>query len=254
MTLALPSKAPGPLIAHRGASAHAPENTIPAYQLAADAGFAWIEVDTQLTRDGYPVMMHDFTVDRTTSGTGHVCKFTLKEIRRLEANKRFPDYGSLQVPTLEESLACVLRNDIGIVLEVKPIWGSDIEHARVVAERIDALWPRDNDKLVISSFSSSCLIELRRLLPWVSLALATDVIPTDPKAYLDMLGISAFHVNYGFALYQGLDRLLTTGAHISVATVNDPQIAATLLARGAHGVMTDRINLLGDGDPVVATA
>jgi len=245
MPLILPARAPGPLIAHRGASASAPENTIVAYQLAADSGFPWIEVDTQITRDGHPVMMHDFTIDRTTTGKGHVCNLTLAELQAFDANTRFPEFGPQKVPTLEETIDCVLKNDLGLVLEIKPIWGSDIEHARAVAKVVEACWPRENDKLVISSFSSSCLIEMHRLLPWACLALAAEVVPSDPAAYMKMLGISAFHFNFGFALTQGFDGLLETGAHVAVATVNDPQTARTLLDKGVHGVMTDRVDLFG---------
>ncbi|WP_137150950.1 glycerophosphodiester phosphodiesterase family protein [Devosia sp. FKR38] len=244
MALILPTKAPGAFIAHRGASAHAPENTLAAYHLAADAGFGWIEVDTQLSSDGRAVMMHDPTVDRTTDGHGHVCALDLAALRDLDAARVLPGQARQQIPTLEETIACVLDRDLGLVLEIKPIWGSDIEHGRAVAAIVEAMWPRDNDKLVVSSFSASCLLSFRRVTPWASLALAADVVVANPRDYIDMLGVSAFHLNYQFALDQGVDRLLATGAQVAVATVNDADLAARLLARGIHGIMTDRIDVM----------
>lgn len=245
MALILPATPPGAFIAHRGASAHAPENTIVAYQLAADAGFGWIEVDSQLSRDGRAVMMHDPSVDRTTDGHGHVCSLDFAALRDLDAGRSRPDHGHVQIPTLEETIACVLDRDLGLVLEIKPIWGADIEHGRAIARVVEAMWPRDNDKLVVSSFSASCLLAFRRTAPWVSLALAADVVVANPQDYIEMLGISAFHLNYQFALDQGIDGLLATGAHVAVATVNDVETASKLLARGVHGVMTDRIDVMG---------
>jgi glycerophosphoryl diester phosphodiesterase len=246
MAFILPAKPPGAFIAHRGASAHAPENTLVAYQLAADAGFGWIEVDTQLSRDGRAVMMHDATVDRTTDGSGHVCSLDFAALRDLDAGRSQPGHARAQIPTLEETIACVLDRDLGLVLEIKPIWGADIEHGRAVARVVEAMWPRDNDRLVVSSFSASCLLAFGRTAPWVSLALAADVVVANPQEYIDMLGVSSFHLNYRFALDQGIEGLLASGAHVAVATVNDHDLAATLLARGVHGVMTDRIDVMVD--------
>ena len=100
-------------LAHRGASALAPENTIEAFRLAAEVGAGGLEHDVHMTRDGHIVVIHDATVDRTTSGTGAVSEMTLDELRRLDAGHNFsPDGGparpyrgrGVRVPTLEEVL------------------------------------------------------------------------------------------------------------------------------------------------------
>jgi glycerophosphoryl diester phosphodiesterase len=100
-------------LAHRGASALAPENTIEAFRLAVEAGAGGLELDVHMTRDGHIVVIHDATVDRTTSGTGAVSEMTLDELRRLDAGHNFsPDGGparpyrgrGVRVPTLEEVL------------------------------------------------------------------------------------------------------------------------------------------------------
>lgn len=232
------------MIAHRGASIDAPENTLEAYALAADAGFGWIEVDTQLTQDGQPVMMHDFTVDRSTNGTGYVCELTLDQMRALDAAPHHPAYRGATVPTLAQTIELCLARDLGLVLELKPIWGADIETALAVADLLNRMWPRDNGKLVVTSFASLVLLTMRQAAPWVPLGFATEIVPANPKACMEMLGVSTFHLNYGFALRQGIDRLLAAGAQVAVATVNDADIARQLLAMGAQGVMTDSIDLL----------
>jgi glycerophosphoryl diester phosphodiesterase len=100
-------------LAHRGASALAPENTIEAFRLAVEAGAGGLELDVHMTRDGHIVVIHDATVDRTTNGSGAVSEMTLDELRRLDAGHTFsPDGGptrpyrgrGVRVPTLGEVL------------------------------------------------------------------------------------------------------------------------------------------------------
>src|SRR5918911_3904757 len=100
-------------LAHRGASALAPENTIEAFRLAVEAGAGGLELDVHMTRDGHIVVIHDATVDRTTNGFGAVSEMTFHELRRFDAGHDFsPDGGptrpyrgrGVQVPTLGEVL------------------------------------------------------------------------------------------------------------------------------------------------------
>ena len=112
------------LIAHRGFSALAPENTLAAFDLALASDFRHIELDVQLTADGVPVVIHDDTLGRTTDGSGPVAGSTLGEIKGLDAGSWFPNavergYVGLRVPTLEE----VLRRYAGkahLLVELKP--------------------------------------------------------------------------------------------------------------------------------------
>lgn len=92
------------VIAHRGEHLHHPENTLPAFQAAIDAGADYFELDVRTTSDGKFVIMHDSTLDRTTNGTGDVHKHTLAEIRALDAGAKFsPEFAGTKVPTLDEA-------------------------------------------------------------------------------------------------------------------------------------------------------
>ncbi|HCZ9045286.1 TPA: phage tail protein [Vibrio alginolyticus] len=107
-------------IAHRGASRGAPENTLPAYDLAGELGFWGAECDIQLTQDEHWILMHDGTVDRTTDGSGSVSSLTLAEIKALDAGSWFDDeYAGTRVPTLTEYLHCCKRNNLVPVIEIK---------------------------------------------------------------------------------------------------------------------------------------
>ena len=93
------------VIAHRGASAYAPENTLAAFRLGLEMGAQGLETDVRLTREGVPVLMHDERVDRTTDGHGRVADLTLGEVRRLDAGPWFgPRWAGERVPTLTEFL------------------------------------------------------------------------------------------------------------------------------------------------------
>ena len=105
------------MVAHRGFSSKAPENTLVAYKLAGMRGYWGAECDIQETSDGYFILMHDDTVDRTTNGTGSVADMTLEQIKALNV-KIVPGYYE-KVPTLEEYLICCKEYNLVPVIEIK---------------------------------------------------------------------------------------------------------------------------------------
>jgi glycerophosphoryl diester phosphodiesterase len=108
------------VIAHRGDSRTCPEQTIAAYTQAAERGAEMIEADVHRTRDGRLIMLHDATLDRTTSGSGPVAAIDHVELRTLDAGSWFsPDFAGERVPTLDELFDLAQRFDIALCLEVK---------------------------------------------------------------------------------------------------------------------------------------
>jgi glycerophosphoryl diester phosphodiesterase len=106
-------------ISHRGEHLHHPENTMPAFQSAIDAGADFIEVDVQTTSDGKLVLMHDSTVDRTTSGTGPIKNMTFDQIRALDPGAKFsPEFAGTKVPTFDEALD-LAHGKIGVYVDTK---------------------------------------------------------------------------------------------------------------------------------------
>src|SRR5262245_53494822 len=113
-------------ISHRGEHLHHPENTMPAYQAAVDAGADFIEVDVRTTTDGKLVIMHNDTVDARTDGKGAVKDMTLDEIRKLDAGiKTGAQFAGTKVPTFDEVLAFA-RGKIGIYVDTKRASAADI--------------------------------------------------------------------------------------------------------------------------------
>jgi glycerophosphoryl diester phosphodiesterase len=143
-------------IAHRGGPAHAPENTLLAFEKSIAAGVDWLEFDVQMSRDGFLVVLHDQRVDRTTNGAGLVAELTLEYLRTLDAG------GGERVPTFEEVIDLAKRGGVGILPEVKaPQLYPGIEGA-VVAALIEAGYL---DRAIIQSFVPQTLDAVRALSP-----------------------------------------------------------------------------------------
>ncbi len=109
--------------AHRGASGwdvqYAPENTMPAFERAVKMGADGIETDVQLTKDGVLVLAHDETIDRVSDGAGWIKDYTLKELRGFSFSKLHPEFGRVEIPTLEDLLYLVRDTDLELNLELK---------------------------------------------------------------------------------------------------------------------------------------
>jgi glycerophosphoryl diester phosphodiesterase len=163
------SPVPVPLvIAHRGDSAHRPENTLASFASALEIGAAYAEFDVHLTRDGEVVVIHDATLDRTTNGHGAVRDLTLAEIRRLSAGypARFGStYAGERVPTLGEVLG-LLRDRALAMIEIKPAAVTDDAEGGIEAHVVEEVRKARMEKEVaLISFERRALVRCRTLAP-----------------------------------------------------------------------------------------
>jgi glycerophosphoryl diester phosphodiesterase len=127
------------VIAHRGEHRAHPENTLPAFQAAIDAGADFFELDVRTTSDGRLVLMHDAKVDRTTNGTGAVRELTYDQIRALDAGAKFsPRFAGAKVPSFEEALA-LAHGKIGVYVDSKDIAPGDLAAALAKADMSGAV-------------------------------------------------------------------------------------------------------------------
>ncbi len=160
------------LVAHRGESAHAPENTVPSYRLAWRNGACWgAETDVYLTRDNVLVCNHDPTTDRTAKHPGNIREMTLAELRRLDVGKwKSPQWTGIQIPTLREVLDTVPPGK-HVFVEIK---SAGTGFAAAYNEAMLGSGVRD-DQVTIISFSGDELRNVRRDLPHVRTLLLTSV-------------------------------------------------------------------------------
>ena len=156
------------VIAHRGDSAHRPENTLASFASALESGTEIVELDVQLTRDGHVIVIHDPTLDRTTSGRGQVREMTLLEIRGLSAGypARFGDaYRGERVPTLAETLA-FLRERSRPMIELKSDSVTDDADGGLEALTIEEIRRAGMEReSVLISFSRRALLRCRKQAP-----------------------------------------------------------------------------------------
>jgi glycerophosphoryl diester phosphodiesterase len=148
------------VIAHRGASSYAPENTLAAFDLAIELGVRHVELDVELTRDGHVVVIHDDTVDRTTSGSGLVTDHTLTALRELDAGSWFgPRFAGARIPTFDEVLTRY-KGRVHLHTEIKGR-STDLSHrtADLVRQHDMA------DQVTVTSFQRARLEEIRAYAP-----------------------------------------------------------------------------------------
>ncbi len=165
------------VIAHRGYSLVAPENTLLAYQKAIEAGADMLEVDINLTRDGQLVMIHDHRLERTTNGTGFVHDHTLEELQSLDAGFHFqPKVPGTRIPTTEETFQ--LAKDAGILVcfEIK---GGEAARSVIIAEKLMELFKKYKafEWASISSYFPQAAAAARRLCP--ELLITRERLPDD---------------------------------------------------------------------------
>ncbi|MCW2235617.1 glycerophosphoryl diester phosphodiesterase [Azospirillum canadense] len=227
------------LIGHRGAKESAPENTLASLREAARQGARWVEVDVMLTRDRQPVLIHDDTLNRTTSGFGPVPDLTLAELKQLDAGSWFnPRFASETVPTLEEALALILDLGLGLNLEIKPYPGQDVPTAQVAIDTLKRLWPADRP-LLLSSFEVPCLEVARDLAPDIPRGYLLWDPPADWVAIADRVGAATLNVHQDRQTPESVAAYRATGRPVLAYTVNAPQRAQTLFGWGITAVFTD---------------
>src|SRR3970040_167766 len=150
------------LIAHRGASGTAPENTMAAFRRAIELGANFIETDLQLTRDAHLVAIHDVTLERTTNGHGTVRDHTLAELRQLDAGSWFsPEFAGEKIPTMDEIFGLAREADVVFFLELKAdvLWGVEHKLAHALRQSGEAA------RTMVLSFHDRILANVHRLDP-----------------------------------------------------------------------------------------
>jgi glycerophosphoryl diester phosphodiesterase len=228
------------VVAHRGASRYAPENTLAAFRLAADQGAQAIELDAKLCSGGEVVVIHDPTVDRTTNGRGAVAGLSLARLKSLDAGSFFhPSFSGEPIPTLEEVFAAVgSRLLINVELTNYATPGDALVPKTVDLVRAFGL----EERVLFSSFSPLNLFNARRLLPRVPCALLA--LPGRKGWWARSLilhGIAPQAVNPYFSdVSPGfVVRQHQAGRKVFVWTVNDPLDIKRMVAAGVDGLITD---------------
>ncbi|MEX0648155.1 MAG: glycerophosphodiester phosphodiesterase family protein [Balneolaceae bacterium] len=234
------------VIAHRGASYYAPENTMAAFRLAHEMNADMIELDVQLSKDGIPVVIHEPFLEKTTSGRGRVSDFTLSELQEFNAGSWFSDrFENEKIPSLDEVLQWA-AGKIAVNIEIKT---EAVALGEGVEEKVIALVQNyEMDRYVIfSSFDPRAIFEVNRLVPGMNTGILYDrsraaLLP--PSNLVNESGAGFFHVNWRWLNNRWLNDLKEHNIPVLTYTVNNERRMRQLIRRGVQGIFSDRPDLL----------
>ncbi len=223
--------------AHRGDSANAPENTIPAFEMAIEKNSHWIEIDVQEAMDGTVIVMHDSNFKRTTGINKNVWEINYSEIRKLDAGKSFSiKYKGTQIPVLDEVMK-LAKGKIKLNIEIKPS-GYEKNLEKSVAEIIK--FYDMEDECVVSSFSAESLKKIKAENPDIKTAYIMSVAVGDIKniPYAD-----AFSINSVFISENLVDSVHSAGKEIYAWTVNTKSEMIKMKEYDVDNIITDNPEL-----------
>lgn len=235
-------------IAHRGASAYYPENTMAAFKAAIEMQADMLELDILLSKDGKVVVIHDETLDRTTNGTGPVAEQTLAELKQLDAGSWFDKkFKGEPIPTLRDALE-LAKDSINVNIEIKTEAVSDEMYGGIeekALELVDALEMRD--QVIFSSFDYRAIAHLNQLDPGIPVAVLYNKSlknPKKPSALVDSLGAEGFNCSYKQLSNKWMRNTSSAGIPVLVYTINRELRMQTLIKRGVAGIFSDKPDLL----------
>lgn len=227
------------IFAHRGVSSLYPENTMAAFQAAADLGVEGIELDVQLSKERVPVVIHDPRLQRTTNGEGSVKDFSVKELKELTAGVNFEQTTTNEkIPTLEEVLQFAKTNNLIFNIELKGyIWEREEMLDSVIQMITDH---RLEKRVVISSFDHKELRMWHERNQDIELAALVTGALNEPETYLKSVGASVgYHYKTPLLLEDEVKHLIELGIQLRPYTVNDPDWLKRYMEWGCSGVITD---------------
>ncbi len=227
------------IIAHRGASGNAPENTLAAIQMAADHGAKWIEIDVNISRDGVPVLFHDDGLSRCSDGSGLVIEHNLAALKTLDAGSWFDSsFKHEKIATLEECLQLCNNLNLGINLEIKPCSGWELPTTNAIADLLNK--QPTLPQIVISSFSHIAVKHAADKLPDITRSCLYLVAPPDWQALINEVGASNIHLHANSLLnVEKTNAYKAEGLGVYCYTVNTTEQASQLFEIGVDGVFTN---------------
>ena len=230
-----------PLIwAHRGASAYEPENTLPAFAKAAEMKADGIELDIQLTRDDQIVILHDETLERTSTGKGWLKDYTLDQLREFDFRfpKKFPDHEPVKIPTMREVFELIRPTSLTINIELKTgiVFYRDIERRILDMTREYGM----EDRVIYSSFNHYTIRKIREMDPKAETGLLYQDGFIDMPEYGHGMGVTALHpALYNLQYPDYIESCRRLGLDVNTWTVNKKEHMQLCCQYGVHAIITN---------------
>jgi glycerophosphoryl diester phosphodiesterase len=233
------------LFAHRGGGSLAPENTLAAIKMGREQSFAAVEFDVKLAQDNVAVLMHDATLERTTSGSGFVADQGIARLETLDAGGWHSEaYRGERIPRFTAVAKYLHATGLMANVEIKPCPGREAETGRVVAELCSELWRDRLVKPLLSSFSIEALRAARAATTDLPIGLLVPVPAEANLALLEELGAVSIHCDHENITAHFVTLFHRHGYRVMTYTVNEPARAAILLDVGVDGIFTDNLTVM----------
>lgn len=236
-------------VAHRGAGRAAPENTLAAFRMGAARGFRMMEYDVKLTADDVPILLHDDTLERSSSGRGRAADFRYAELARFDFGSwHSPAYAGEPVATLYGIAAYTRAHGIHSNIEIKPTPGMETHTGERIALLARQLWDGAELPPLLSSFSETALAAARDAAPELPRALLiAEELPHDWRERVSWLQCTGLNLNHRYTTQDIVQQVLDAKLSVAIWTVNDMLRARELLAWGCHAIITDEVETMAPG-------
>ena len=234
------------IISHRGANKYAPQNTLPAFERSLQLGVDGFETDVHMTKDGVPVICHNYTINATSNGMGSISSFDVEDLRKFDFGSYYsPQFKGTKIPLLDEFLDLVASSDIEIMnIELK---SPRERETGIVEKTIEAVKAHNLFKrLLISSFDSKLLVEAKKIdsrcqtgYLYCPNHMDVPVAMINPVAAAKKIGADALHPMdiYVSPLYVKLAH--KAGIKVNVWTINSENKIRKMIKYGVDGIITD---------------
>ena len=238
-------------IAHRGASAYAPENTMAAFELAVQMGADAIELDVQMTKDEHVVVMHDLSIDRTSNGTGFIRDMTYDELSRFNYTYKFKDQfeaDKCTVLKLEQVIAFAKENGLYLNIETK-----DYTNPYGKVNALTAQLLRDyeyTDHALMASLNHSAVANVKKDFPEIQTAIAFITGIYDLPAYAKSCKADALHPISMMVNEVFMEMADASGLAVNAWTVDNLEELSRLKKLGVAGVMTNKPDVFHDVESI----
>jgi len=229
-----------PVIAHRGASASAPENTMSAFIKAALLGIKWIECDVMQSSDKKLLIHHDETLERTTNGKGLLIDHSYAYLRTLDAGRRFsPQFSGEKIPSFIELMDFLYKYKLSANIELKAYPGQEESLVKKVISEATPFLESEDISIIFSSFSVKSMYFLRKYAPTSMLGLLLHEWEPHWEESCHALDCTTIHVNQGILTQEKAKKIKAMGKFLLSYTVNDPTRAKQLYHWGVDAVFSD---------------
>ncbi|WP_174613671.1 glycerophosphodiester phosphodiesterase [Virgibacillus ihumii] len=226
------------IIAHRGASRSAPENTMSAFELAYQSGAEGIETDVQLTKDNVPVIMHDERLKRTTNGTGYIKDYTLSQLQQLDAGTWFSTkFSGETIISLHELLQWLRNKQLYLNIELK---NNKIDYKNLENIVVDMISQFQlQNRTTISTFNPKSVRRLSTIANQIDIAFLTSKRRKRLVENAKLLGASAVHIKYPLLSNRLIQQCKQENIPVRVYTVNSTNRMQRCFDYGSDGIFTD---------------